>query len=234
MKYILAIILASAGLSRPACAESAQPVAVQMQVSDVVTATTFEDDISEVSQKIRSLRMVMGIRRLYARTFLNVAKGDFQEARKDFDSALDEQDLDAQKRAEMVGSRGLMAVATGDLAAARRDLDIGIKSLEGRNDLSPGYKTMLSNFRMFKGHILFQDGRVIEALREEDEAIALDPKYGMPNVFRTRCLLKLGKYDEAVTAFEKAVILDPTLLVKQRKICDEFKAAGKTPQLCQG
>lgn len=231
MKHMFVIGLVSAGLLRPACAEPAQPVAVPMQIADIVPETSFEDDISSVSRKIRSMTLVMQIKRVYARTFQNVDAGNFVEAKKDLDSALADQEMEDQKRAEMVGSRGMMEVAAGDLTAARGDIDVGIKALEGR-PLSSGQKTMLSNLKMLKGHILFQDGRVVEALRSEDEAVAQDPKYGMPNVFRARFLLKLGKYDDAVDAFETAVRLDPTIIVKKRNVCDEFKASGKTPPSC--
>lgn len=234
MNCMLAILLALSGLLRPAGAAPAArtaPTTATMAVSGAVPSSTFEDDLLDVRRRILSQRLVMHIRMLYERTMQNVARGNFLAAKKDFDSALDEQGLEAQKRSEMVGQRGLMEVAGGDLSAGSRDLDIGIRALEGR-ELSPNQKTLLSNLRMLKGHVLFSQGRVEEALREEEQAVALDPKYGMPNVFLGRFLLKLGKYDEAVLAFEKAVRLDPAIIVKKRNVCNEFTAVGMTPPSC--
>lgn len=228
MNYMLTFVLA-AGLARPACAQAVGAAADSLQeLAKQKSDGTFEDSLREGWKTILSMRIVV----LYERTMQNVAKGNFLGAKDDFNSVLGERGLEQDDRAQMTGQRGMMEAASGDLAAAGPDLDVGIKSLEGKA-LSAEDKTMLANMRMLKGHVLFQQGRVLAALREEDEAVRLDPTYGMPNVFRGRFLLKLGRPGEAVRAFEAAVSLDPTIIVKKRHVCDEFRAAGQEPPSCR-
>jgi len=215
---------------RPAYAGAMNAEALAMQAQEAAPATTFEDSLLDIRKRVLSQRLVMHMRVLYENTLRNIGRGDYLSIKNDFNALLEDPGVEAQKRMEVIGQRGLMEVALGDLDAAGPDIDIGIRALDGK-ELSAGHKVLLSNLRMLKGHILFKSGRVEQALEEEDKAVALDPKYGMPNVFRGRFLLKLGRYEEASLAYEKAVSLDPAIKNK-KNVCKEFKAAGQTPPSC--
>jgi tetratricopeptide (TPR) repeat protein len=231
MKLSAMLLLTLTILPQASRAQLMRP-APALQVQEPAPVSSFEGDLSEGRKKILAMRLFSRLRRLYNNTFRNVAQGTFADAKKDFDSALGEQGLGEQQRAEMLGERGMMEVATGNLEAAARDIDAGIQGLEGKA-LSGGQKVLLGNLRMMKGHVLFKAGRIQEALSQEDEAVALNPTDAMPHVFRSRFLLNLGRRQEAVQAFESAVKLDPAIAVKKKNVCDEFRAGGgQAPPSC--
>ncbi len=227
MKHMLAIVLAFGPLLRLA---RAQPAAVAMQVPGSAPTSAFDDDLGEVRRKILSQRLVMHLVMLYQKTMQNVAKGNYLGAKNDIDAVMGEQGVAPEDRIEMIGERGMMEAAAGDIASAGPDLDIGIKALEGKA-LDSDETILLKNLRMLKGKVLSQQGRLQEALREEDRAVALDPKYAMPHFFRGLFLLKLGRSNEAVRSYERAVALDPAA-VKKMNACDEFRAVGQVPPSC--
>ncbi|HSH42592.1 MAG TPA: tetratricopeptide repeat protein [Arenicellales bacterium] len=60
-----------------------------------------------------------------------------------------------------------------------------------------------------QGNILFEDGDYADALEQYDEALAADPASAAYTRAKARTLMQLGRYDESLTWFDRAVAMQP-------------------------
>jgi tetratricopeptide (TPR) repeat protein len=63
--------------------------------------------------------------------------------------------------------------------------------------------------RLWMGDSLARTGRFAEALREYDSALAILPEYFAAAANRVVPLVEMGRYDEAIAAGQRALLLDP-------------------------
>ena len=78
-----------------------------------------------------------------------------------------------------------------------------------------------------QGNTWLQAGRVADALRAYDRAIALQPDYLDPHFNRGNALLRLQRPAEALAAFERAAELSPTLVIAHYNCGTVLEALGR-------
>ena len=85
-----------------------------------------------------------------------------------------------------------------------------------------------------KGNTWLQGGRIEDALRAYDRAIALQPDYLEPHFNRGNVLLRLQRLPEALAAFERAIALSPELAIAHYNRATILGTTGRADEALAG
>ncbi|MEM3193082.1 MAG: tetratricopeptide repeat protein [Candidatus Parvarchaeota archaeon] len=130
----------------------------------------------------------------YEKALIHYCKGEYEEAIKEYDIAIDLDPRDASSH----GNKGNALQELGRYEEAIKEYDIAI-DLDPKN---PGYHNN-------KGIALAYLRRYEEAIKEYDIAIDLDPKNPFYHNGKGIALHNLRRYEEAIKEYDIAIDLDP-------------------------
>lgn len=215
ISFAIPIAAAEGGKSGPAAAGSEGPR------SDQAFAEQVADGRTGILDKLTELRW----KQAFARYERRISRGDYDSARTQLESILNDPKLPPDARPVLQIIRARTEIYRKDYDAALRDIEPLIRETEatGRRDED------LGQLYWDRGYISYSRARYPEALADYDRAIALRPNDADMRVHRAKTLIRLRRLSEAAGAFEDAVRLDPRLKGHSRT-CGELQKGGvKTP-----
>jgi len=90
-----------------------------------------------------------------------------------------------------------------------------------------GYEPNRADFYFFRGYALENEGRIDEAMRQYEQALALDPQHARAHNNLGKNLADLGRSQEAVHHFQQAVAASPADWLARRNLGVALVALGR-------
>lgn len=137
--------------------------------------------------------------------------------------------LDLLEKAIKLGSHVKMAkiyrasslVQVGRFAEAEKEFEVLQSEPEAKENI---------DFLLGWAQLLYEDGRLDQALRQADRACGLHAESAMAHFWRARILKRLGRLEEAEQEAETAVRLSPRLSYPHSLLLQVYRLQGKTAE----